>query len=155
MFTKAFVLLLCIYKSAAYMEAKVVGPESNILYYPHSAFILVARSTGSYICGSSILNQRILLTAAHCIEGPFLGGSTVFVGHSNRAYGDRYPIAATKQHQHYDPRTVSCDIGLVMVSKNIKFGDGVQRVSITHWEQSSRIAAVAGWGMIDVSIKLF
>lgn len=51
------------------MEGNVVGGVSTeIQKYPHSVFLDGrCRAAGHWICGSAVLNQRILLTAAHCV----------------------------------------------------------------------------------------
>lgn len=51
------------------MESKIVGGKfEKIKNYPHTAFLSVI-CEDSWVCGASILNQRMFLTACHCVYG--------------------------------------------------------------------------------------
>lgn len=50
------------------MEPYVVGGDyANIDQFPHSVYLYAENNGEAWICGASILNQMILLTAAHCL----------------------------------------------------------------------------------------
>ncbi|CAH2237832.1 jg4408 [Pararge aegeria aegeria] len=100
------------------------------------------------MCGSSILNQKILITAAHCIEKPYVR-FTVYAGHTENYLGDVYPVQAVKTHEKYNSHTVDHDIGLILVKKPIKLGKLAQRITVLRIPPRPMTAAVAGWGLID------
>ncbi|CAK1583415.1 unnamed protein product [Parnassius mnemosyne] len=61
----------------------VNGEYAKIENFPHSVFLYMD-CIKKWRCGSSILNQKILLTAAHCLE--FCGSDGkiyAFAGHEN------------------------------------------------------------------------
>lgn len=61
----------------------VNGEFGKIRNYPHCVYIFVD-CDGMWICGSSVLNQKILLTAAHCLFGCRPNGRIeAFAGNEN------------------------------------------------------------------------
>ncbi|XP_045765105.1 chymotrypsin-1-like [Maniola jurtina] len=153
MFTNFFILIVSMIYNFNITKSQIVpkvvgGGPANISYFPHSAFILIIKYTGGFVCGSSILNQKILLTAAHCIDGPYRE-SYVYTGHTDKTLGDKYIIAAMKPHEHYNEHTVSNDIGLILVKTPIRFSSLVQRVALVRYPPIRNRAAVAGWGLVS------
>lgn len=62
------VLLLLLAVSFA-LESRVVGGNFvSIKKFPHSVFLDCLCDDGESICGASVLNQMIILTAAHCMH---------------------------------------------------------------------------------------
>lgn len=70
-FNVYMLILLCVHysKSDKSIEKKIVGGKNvSIESYPHAVFLeIVTPSKSKYICGSSVLNQIFLITAAHCV----------------------------------------------------------------------------------------
>ncbi|XP_026726740.1 hypodermin-B-like [Trichoplusia ni] len=141
------------------MENFVVeGTIAKIRDFPHVGFLRILcydKSTNlhtlrAWNCGSSILNKKILLTAAHCLVGcerESVGAITV--GHSkvdNTVYSsiDGYII-----HEEYSPTLADYDIALVRSRTEIVFGPNVKRVAIMKAPPYFEKAQIAGWGLID------
>lgn len=59
------ILCLITYTSAVPSSRVVGGVDANIGQFPHQ--VSLQRSDGSHTCGGSILNERYILTAAHCV----------------------------------------------------------------------------------------
>ncbi|XP_061385926.1 mast cell protease 1A-like [Danaus plexippus] len=139
------------------LEGRVVrGDVVSIEEFPYSAFLLMGRERGSFICGSSIINQRILLTAAHCIEicNPKCKNGAAFVGNEQKRMGIKMTITFAKYHPRYRTNRVHFDIGLALLSRSIKFGKFVKRVAISRRPRIKSVADIAGWGLVDEINKL-
>ncbi|KAI5630983.1 trypsin domain-containing protein [Phthorimaea operculella] len=120
--------------------ARIVGgspaPEGSVPY-------MVALSQGAlvrnFVCGGSILSQRTVLTAAHCIDAVYNWGALtstlrVTVGTNRWNFGGQtYSVARNVTHQNYVSQTIKNDIGILVTSSNIIFSElVVPAVKQTH-----------------------
>lgn len=160
-------LALCIFLSMAVaiqaqMEGFIVGGViASINRYPHSAFLSVTclNDKGvsvSWTCGSSILNQRLLLTAAHCVYSCVPGTRiSVNMGDEHRENGSIRSANGFLTHERYKHDLSAYDIGLVMMSRPVKFSSRISRVAIMKIPPYNEQANLAGWGQTNVSILLY
>ncbi|XP_073941213.1 mite allergen Der p 3-like [Choristoneura fumiferana] len=141
------------------LEGFVVGGKrAKIEDFPHSVFLYIECFIGyttTYACGASILNQAIVLTAAHCLvqcqeDSTFLAA---YVGDFVAGGGSSYSADNYKLHENFDEKEISSDIALVRLEKNIKFGKNVRRVSLMRNPPYKKYAKVAGWGYTDPETK--
>lgn len=72
-------------KSYTRLEKKIVGGDYvKIRHHPHAVFLEIINKVGeTHICGSSVLNQLYLLSAAHCFYGDGNYQISAFAGHEN------------------------------------------------------------------------
>ncbi|XP_061707624.1 trypsin-like [Cydia pomonella] len=136
------------------LEGFIVGGSvvESIKKFPHVAFLNleVPDSKLEFICGSSILNQLILLTAAHCLDGITKG--TVSVGNVYRENGTLYRIASFRLHEQWNSDDLvnnSDDIALCKVKKPLILGSNVKRVVLMKDPPKAGTADLAGWGATD------
>ncbi|KAL0869301.1 hypothetical protein ABMA27_007561 [Loxostege sticticalis] len=140
------------------MEERVIaGVETRIEEYPHSVFLLV-KCNAVWMCGASILNQEILLTAGHCVTSCQVDTDethiiTGYVGHEDLR---KVTITRTAKdlvvHENYNDYSLENDVAIVM-TESIPLSDKSKRV-ILHCDWSfpnTPIAYVAGWGIYDES----
>ncbi|XP_046968279.1 chymotrypsin-2-like [Vanessa cardui] len=137
-------------------QARIVGGSTagNVPY-------MVALSTGvlvrSFVCGASVISNKHVLTAAHCIEALFSGGSLVSslrgtVGSNRRnSGGTQYKFASNLTHPNYLPRMVKNDLGILVTTTEIEFTMSVQP-AVLHFDFVSAgvPTIVTGWGSIAV-----
>lgn len=133
----------------------VGGEEAPIRRFPHAAFLHARchiQNEPGWICGSSIINQRILLTAAHCVDTCWGQNTmTIYVGHNHKQKGKASRVQHIITHDDYLTNKFDYDIALVKVKRDIKFSLDVRRVAIMKKAPFFTKAQVAGWGLIKVS----
>lgn len=142
------------------MKAKIVGGiVPNITQFPHVAYLGVQCELNDppvlvlWICSSSILNQGLLLTAAHCLAectpDSFVSVSvgSLIANSGFRSSGSGYLV-----HEDYYPDTNINDIGLLKLVTPLYLNSNVNRMVLMNKPPYYEKAQVAGWGVIDVSL---
>ncbi|XP_063617400.1 chymotrypsin-2-like [Cydia splendana] len=125
----------------------VLGAHSKITQFPHSAFLAIH----IYTCGASILNQALLMTAAHCVyDNTDPKKYIAFVGHSIRQKGSQYAVLNLTVHENFHSEHIWNDIALLRLKKDLKFGRNVARVILLPDPPYDEKAFVAGWGVTEI-----
>lgn len=156
-------IIILIATLVAYVQVTFAGFESfivggsyaNMSDFPYAAFISIDCDPKSSICGGSILNQRIIITAAHCLERCTRRDEIlVSVGSERRNKGTIYRVIDFAIHQKYKATAdIKADIALMRVAIPIKLGPKVKRVIIMRQPPRVQMGYVAGWGLTDVSLS--
>lgn len=138
------------------VSVRVVGGVEAV---PHSWPWQVSLQTGArHFCGGSIINERWVLTAAHCVAGYRPGGNnTLVVGMHNVRDHDEYtePIRVTAviPNAKYGrpPRESSNDIMLLKLERPLTFNDAVSPICLPSQFKpiaSGRRCFSTGWGAL-------
>ncbi|XP_075991737.1 chymotrypsin-1-like isoform X2 [Anticarsia gemmatalis] len=139
------------------MESKIVGGDVvKNDEFAHAAFLIIQCQVRydervlSWICGSSILNQNLLLTAAHClVDCTRNSWVSVSVG-SNRLDTETGSSAYSYLiHQDFVYDSPDNDIGLVKLKTPLELNSMVKRVALMKEPPYKETAQVAGWGLAD------
>lgn len=134
----------------------VGGRYAKIQDFPHSAFMVISCYTRQYgyadfTCGASILNQWILLSAAHCFDGCRAGTKIlVSVGARKTTLGTYYSVGKFANHGEYDGHVMKNDIAVAILVKPLVFSSTVKRVRLSRVGIYKEPAMLAGWGVTDV-----
>ncbi|KAJ8719354.1 hypothetical protein PYW08_011529 [Mythimna loreyi] len=150
---------MSIFFDHTYPDSRIVGGSTAAAgSHPH----MVAMTTGLLVrglrCGGSLVTQRTVLTAAHCITAVLSGGSLsyslrVTVG-TNRwnSGGQTYTLQRHINHPQWNPSTIKNDIGLLITSSNVVLNNQVRTVTITFAQVGGNVATrMAGWGRTSTS----
>lgn len=99
---------------------------------------------GKSLCTGTLIQQQVVLTAAHCIYGES-GPFQISVGGSNLNSGLLIDVDATWYHPRYDARFNQNDIGLL----HLKSAAGVQRLGALPSGKLTSLGnkfLIVGWG---------
>lgn len=131
----------------------VGGQETEVNEYPWQAAV-ITRSGG--FCGGSLLNDRWVLTAAHCTYGKTKSNIQVHLGQHDLFSATeskllRMGVERIVEHPHYNTQTINNDFSLLKMSSKVDFADNphvrpvcLPRSLTQSYEGYS--ATVSGWG---------
>jgi len=67
------------------LETKVVGgQEAKVNEFPWAALLYIKRGRDDFVCGGTLINDRFVVTAAHCIEHDKTGAIEIRLGEHDR-----------------------------------------------------------------------
>jgi trypsin len=133
-------------------EGRVVGGS----FAPLGRFPYMAATSGSnFFCGAAIINNRWLLSAAHCFTVP-QNGIRIRVGSVHYHTGGVVHISSRHvAHPNYDPNSLRADIGVIQSATVIGFNTNVQPIALGSTAIGGGISAMfSGWGTINDATQL-
>ncbi|XP_012344846.1 trypsin-like [Apis florea] len=145
-------LLFTLQYTMCYFQPRIIGGHSCINEYWYQASI---HHMGKHHCGGSIISEKWLLTAAHCVYGYVF--STEFKIHVGSAYnndGVEYDIKNIIWHENYNKYTYNYDAALIMLSTPLKISPTTKPITLADSTTSIEIgknAVVTGWGYLSVN----
>ncbi|KAG5666502.1 hypothetical protein PVAND_014526 [Polypedilum vanderplanki] len=149
------------YSCSAATTFIVGGKYAENGQFPYMVSLGNVNFPGSHGCGGGILNQRWILSAAHCFIQTPPNVVIARVGNVERMKGVTYKIIKIVQHPRFirniPPVYVSNwhDIAVIKTDVPIVYNEFVQPIAIGHRHIIGNIqATVAGFGAFDPSIDL-
>uniref|UniRef100_A0A182JQT7 Peptidase S1 domain-containing protein n=1 Tax=Anopheles christyi TaxID=43041 RepID=A0A182JQT7_9DIPT len=137
----------------------IEGTEANLHEFPYQVSIQWNFNNGSrarHFCSGSIINQRWILTAAHCLEEvDTKGWFEVVAGVNNIADEEsgaqRRNVTRYEQHKLYDLQAIKYDIGVLLLSQPLDLNRNIKTMRLATKDTlfSQQIAKFAGWGSIS------
>ena len=125
----------------------VGGEKTDIKDHPWQVALNIKTPEGTYLCGGSIIAQRWVLTAAHCMEpGTKSENVKAKAGATNYiSAGTWTPIKRVVVHEKYNPKTFENDLALLKLAsppsgKVIPIADAAMTLSV------GQPLEVTGWG---------
>ncbi|XP_064072110.1 trypsin, alkaline B-like [Vanessa tameamea] len=132
------------------IESRIVGGSTvDISRYPFLVVVLYSQDgiIFHHICGGSIINNRSVLTAAHC----FLGSPSNLLIRAGSSFansgGTIYNVMNMIGHFNYETHTAKHDIGVIRIRNEFMFGGNVQVGRIGGYQiGDDQVVWAAGWG---------
>ncbi|GFU10456.1 clotting factor B [Nephila pilipes] len=150
-------------------NARVVGGhESYPGQWPWMAALFIMTARGKeFWCGGSLINNLYILTAAHCLSdrrgykyNP--RQMVVRLGEHHLLNSDgkgiqEYGVSSLVPHPHFQRNGFYNDIGIVKLSRPVKFTDYIQPVCLPSPQSSKSMvgamATVVGWGAMNYGTR--
>lgn len=137
------------------VSAIVGGHDSVPGQFPYQASLKVAEIY--HVCGATIVSDRWVVSAAHCMDGMSAEYVTVIVASYHiTSDGIRHAVQSIVLHPDYNGVTLANDISMVQTAETISFAlPSVAPIAFSAaddfvgagvWARSS------GWGSLGVSI---
>ncbi|XP_075975780.1 trypsin CFT-1-like [Anticarsia gemmatalis] len=153
-------LVLCVAAASAdeFGNRIIGGSVTSIRNYPQMAGLMYAANQVNFRqgCGGAIVNQRSILTAAHCFDGVRnnIGRWRSRVG-SDFAHsgGSVFNSAQIIIHPSYNAANLDADVAILRVSGTISYGTNVQPASIAGSNYNlgdNQVVWATGWGTTEL-----
>ncbi|KAM7347485.1 trypsin eta-like [Cochliomyia hominivorax] len=140
-------------------EGKIVGGSAISIYEARYQISLRVKSREKsrgfgrgHICGGSVIGQRLLLTAAHCVQNYVASDFTVVMGNANQLKKDplqlQYNVQQIIKHKDYNSTIFTNDIALLFINGYIPW-DWPTVKAIPLNRNSTPVGSlckISGWG---------
>lgn len=108
---------------------------------------------GKIYCGASVISNKHVLTAAHCVNNFEADELRVYFGGHNVSadYSDIRQVKEIFQHEYFDAVSYDNDLAVLELDKPIQFGPKVQPACLpaSQFEDySGELTLIAGWGRV-------
>lgn len=147
-------------QSDARFERIVKGHTGHVGQFPHQALLFIRNANGRIICGGTLLNNRWILTAAHCA----LRASDMEVHVGARSYDILSEVGRQVVevldiviHHAYAPKFAANDVALLELAQKVQFGDTVQAARLPQPNEKfvGEPVVASGWGLTERALDSF
>jgi len=136
----------------------VGGSEARLHEYPWQAALLYERKL---FCGGSLINDRIVLTAAHCLSsmlyGAHMSAVRVMLGDHdlrtrNETESKLFRVKRLYWNMHFSGKTITNDVALLELHEPVEFSYSIRPARLPFSDErqfESSNVTVSGWGRFD------
>uniref|UniRef100_A0A2A4JLI0 Peptidase S1 domain-containing protein n=1 Tax=Heliothis virescens TaxID=7102 RepID=A0A2A4JLI0_HELVI len=142
-----------LYKFEEYLY--VEGKDAERYQYPHMALLGYGADVDSaqWLCGGTVISERYILTAAHCLSQPSVGEvKYIALGILRRSdpldKWQRYNVRRVVPHPEYKSPSKYHDIALLETDTEIKFSIDVQPACLHTKGEADEVLTGTGWGAL-------
>lgn len=125
------------------------GEDAELGQIPYQ--VSLRSPTNLHFCGGSIINERWILTAAHCTIKRTPSVVNVVVDTIYLSSGVVYETISIINHPDYDAVEISSDVSVVQTAIPIIFSNTVKSITIgSEYVYGDVEGRVSGWGLTSV-----
>ena len=133
------------------LEQRIVNGQEALSPIPWQVALQYTNSNWTF-CGGSILDQKTVLTAAHCTFGDKTNDTSdwhVMVGATHAFEGQRVKIERVINHPEYQRKGLHNDLAIIKLSQPLELTENVQAICLPEEEHEYDNGAdcfASGWG---------
>ncbi|KAM9481985.1 serine protease 27-like [Clarias gariepinus] len=142
-------------------NSRIVGGQNATVGAWPWQVSLQSPAYGGHFCGGSLINDKYILTAAHCVNSISMSGLTVYLGKQTLSGSNPNQIVkgVTKVviHPQFNSATLNNDIALLLLNSSVPFNSYITPVCLAG--QGSTFSAgincwITGWGNTASGVQL-
>ncbi|KAH8380334.1 hypothetical protein KR009_010036 [Drosophila setifemur] len=143
-------------EGAMAMDRIFGGDVGNPHCFPYQVGMLLQRPKGLYWCGGSLISEKHVLTAAHCVDMAkralvFLGANEIKNAKEKGQVRLMVPSSNFHIYPTWNPKRLKDDIALVRLPHAVSFNERIHPIQLPkrHYEYRSfknKLAIASGWG---------
>ncbi|XP_049786207.1 brachyurin-like [Schistocerca cancellata] len=147
-------LTRCYGAPAEQQETRVVGgTEAADGEFP---FVVAYIHYDVLQCTATIINEKWVLIAAHCVDGSNIPAMTIHAGSNNASddTGVRVDVGRRFVHESFDDMALTNDIALLELKQPLTFNSKIQAATLPASQQQTTAgttATLVGWGATETS----
>lgn len=133
------------------LKGRIVGGSTaNVGQFPWQ--VSLTNNNNAHFCGGSIINNRWIVSAAHCTAGRVPAGVRIRVGSIQRTVGGiLHQAVAIRNHPNFNDKTLANDICTIQTAAIIGFNANVKPIALGSAHVGVAAARVSGWGQTSVN----
>lgn len=136
------------HKFSTLLDGKIVGGQQTTI--GEVPYLLNLRRSGQFICGSSLVTQRCVLTAAHCVKNVPAADLTVHAGASRLS--EMGVLRQVEQHfvsPFYSTSTLDMDVAILKLTEPLS-GPNITTIALCNKQPATdEFVRISGWGITN------